>query len=171
MLDIFFLFNEDLALWKVIIEIDLQYLHQVLELRRFFPITAPYDDHHRLFEDTEQMNSIDNPCCCFTQMDEMPGPILVVDAYNKMFCAWKDLLESIIIQLRDTTADHAKLLKGLLWIWTSCELRFKLVFERKVPVDVAWRLHIALLGLLTICHLNILSDCSRDISNKLSRPI
>ena len=72
------------------------------------------DDHHQLLEDTEPMSSIESPCCCFTQMDEMPGACLLSDSQNAMFGTWKDLLESIIIHLWNAVSKEAKLLKGLL---------------------------------------------------------
>ena len=50
-----------------------------------------------------------------------------------MFITWKDTLAGFVIQLWDSTADTSKFIFGLLWVWTTRQLRFKLVFERRAP--------------------------------------
>ena len=59
---------------------------------------------------------------------------------------WEDLLEGVIIDLRDVAAEHAQLFERLLWIWTSLELRIELLFEGPTPISVFWRSDLVDLG-------------------------
>ena len=43
---------------------------------------------------------------------------------------WIDLLEGIVIHLWNVLAEHAQFLERLGLVGTSCEVRFKLPFER-----------------------------------------
>ena len=113
-----FLFDEDLPLWNVVTKIDLENLHQVLEFGRIFPISTPNDNHHWLLENTKPMSCIDDPCRCITQMDEMPGPILMDNADDRLLLAWKDGLKPVVVHLRDAVA--AKSSKFLIgWVGLS----------------------------------------------------
>ena len=82
LVDGLFLFDEDLPIWNAIVKVDLENLREVLEFGRIFPISTPNDNHHRLLEDIEPMGCIEDPCCCFPQMDIMPGPILLDNHYH-----------------------------------------------------------------------------------------
>ena len=53
-------------------------------------------------------------------MDEMPAARLLSDAENVVI--WEDLLEGIIIHLRDVAAEHAQLFETPRWIGTSFEI-------------------------------------------------
>ena len=48
-------------------------------------------------------------------------------------------VSAIVIHLWNVAAKHAQFFKSLELVWTSCEVRFKLFFERTTPIDVRWR--------------------------------
>ena len=141
LLDCLFLLDKDLPFWNVVFNLDLENLHQVLEFGRIFPVSTPNDNHHRLLEDSEPLGGIEDPCCCFTQVNAMPGIALLDNAENGVFFTWKDILEAFVIQLGNSTADTSKFLCGLLWVRTTRQLWFKLVFECRTPINVRWRVN------------------------------
>ena len=50
-----------------------------------------------------------------------------------------DLLEAMIIHLGDLLAEHAQVFKRRRLVWTTLEVRLKLLAERLTPVNVRWR--------------------------------
>ena len=67
----------------------------------------------------------------------MPATSLLSDTYDVV--RGIDLLEGIVIDLRDVAAKHAKFFERLGLLGTFCEIRFKLLFERSTPHDVRRR--------------------------------
>ena len=64
----------------------------------------------RLFEDTEPLNAIENSCSCLLEVHIMVGIGRLVD-HSDRGLAWKDLLEGLFVQLRDTPAKCSKFIK------------------------------------------------------------
>ena len=114
LLDGLWTLNKDLPLWNVVLESDLENLHQVLELRSIFPISTPNHNHHQLLESVEPMSRIDDPSHCFLQMDVMPGMGLLDNADGRLIFSWKDSFESLLIQLWNSIAKDSKFFLGLL---------------------------------------------------------
>ena len=95
-----------------------------------------YDNHHRLFEHSESLDCIEDPCCCFLQLDIMTGVMILEDhSDGRLLISWKDVLEVFLCQFWNFPAHRAMFLMGFLWIWDTKELRFELLMEWKVPID------------------------------------
>ena len=110
LIDGLWLFDEDLLTWNIVLEIHLEDLHQVLELRCIFPISRPEYNHHLLFEDIEPLGSIDDPCGNFLQLEIMAGVVLDYHCNGRLLFSWKDIFELLLHHFWNFHAEESKIL-------------------------------------------------------------